>query len=135
MVSTVTLEGKKYVMMPQEEYERLLARAEGDVEEGLPSLPPKDADGNYPAVEALDVSIAREIIRTRRQLGLSQAELARRAGVRIETLNRIEKVKVSPSVATIDKIERALREAKPSQPSRRTKPKLRTGTPGAKAAR
>jgi DNA-binding XRE family transcriptional regulator len=131
MVSTVTLEGKKYVMMPQEEYQRLVARAEGDFEVGLPPLPSKDADGNYPALEALDVSIAREIIRTRRQLGLSQAELARRAGVRIETLNRIEKVKVTPSVATIDKIDRVLREARAAASASRRKRKARgkAGTP------
>lgn len=116
MISTVTLEGKKYVMMPQEEYEQLLARVEGDTEAGLPPMPARDAQGNYPALEALDVSIARDIIRTRRQLGISQAELARRAGVRVETLNRIETLKVTPSTATIDKIDRALRKAKAAGP-------------------
>lgn len=78
---------------------------------GLPPLPEPDADGNYPAVEYLDVTIARDIIRSRRRAGLSQAELARRAGIRVETLNRIEKVKVTPSVATVDKIDRALKAA------------------------
>jgi DNA-binding XRE family transcriptional regulator len=71
-------------------------------------LPPRDARGNYPAAEALQVSIARSIVRGRRQAGLTQVELARRAGIRTETLNRIEKGKHAPSVATVEKIERAL---------------------------
>ena len=52
-----------------------------------------------------------DIIRACRKLGLSQAELARRAGIRPETLNRIEQGKRSASVATVDKIDRALRKA------------------------
>jgi ribosome-binding protein aMBF1 (putative translation factor) len=71
-------------------------------------MPPRDARGNYPAAEALQVSIARSILRGRRAAGLSQVELARHAGIRPETLNRIEKGKHAPSVATLDKIERAL---------------------------
>ncbi|HEX5500378.1 MAG TPA: helix-turn-helix transcriptional regulator, partial [Thermomicrobiales bacterium] len=41
--------------------------------------------------------------------GWSQAELARRAGVRAETLNRIEQGKHSASVSTIDKLDSALK--------------------------
>ena len=41
----------------------------------------------------------------------TQAELARRAGIRPETLNRIEKGKTTPDTATIAKIERALEAA------------------------
>jgi transcriptional regulator with XRE-family HTH domain len=44
-------------------------------------------------------------------LGLSQTELARRAGIRPETLNRLEQGRNKPSVPTIAKIDRALREA------------------------
>ena len=36
-----------------------------------------DARGNYPAAEALQVSIARSILRERRAAGLTQVELAR----------------------------------------------------------
>ena len=53
----------------------------------------------------------RDILRARRKLGLSQAELARRAGIRPETLNRIEQGRNKPSVPTIAKIDRALRKA------------------------
>ena len=53
-------------------------------------------------------SQARQIILERTALGLSQAELARRAGVRVETLNRIERAKVTADTATIAKIDKAL---------------------------
>jgi transcriptional regulator with XRE-family HTH domain len=55
--------------------------------------------------------MAQGIIRARRKLGLTQAELARRAGIRVETLNRIEQGKNSPNLRTMEKIERALKKA------------------------
>ena len=54
----------------------------------------------------LVVNLARNILRARRKLGLTQAELARRAGIRVQTLNRIEEAKNPPAVATVDKIDR-----------------------------
>jgi DNA-binding XRE family transcriptional regulator len=80
-------------------------------DEWEPLLPELDADGNYPALEYSRVSLARKIIRHRRKLGLSQAELARRAGIRPESLNRIEQGHVVPSIRTVDKIDKALRQA------------------------
>ena len=74
-----------------------------------PDLPEPDSRGNYPALAALAVLQARDILRARRQLGLSQVDLARRAGIRPETLNRIEHGRNKPSIPTITKIERALR--------------------------
>lgn len=103
----VTVKGKRMIMLEQAEFDRLLLKAD----EFEPLLPRPDAEGNYPAVEYLRASLARKIIRHRRRLGLSQAELARRAGIRPETLNRIELNHVEPSIRTVDKIDRALREA------------------------
>ena len=51
----------------------------------------------------------------RRQAGLTQAELAHRAAIRPETLNRIEKGKTTPDTATIAKIERALEAAQTAE--------------------
>ena len=68
-------------------------------------------DGNYPALEALAVLQAPDILRARRKLGLSQVELARRAGICPETLHRIEQGRNKPSVPTIARIDGALRAA------------------------
>lgn len=101
-----------YVMLEESEYRRLRSG------EGIePEMPPSDAKGNYPAVEALRVSLARKISRQRRTMGLTQAELARRAKIRPETLNRLEQGKHTPSIPTIQKIQRALEAAaKESEP-------------------
>lgn len=103
----VTVKGKPMVMMDEATYQALLRKA--DLWE--PDMPAPDEDGNYPALEALAVLQARDILRARRKLGLSQVELARRAGIRPETLNRIEQSRNKPSVPTIAKIDRALRAA------------------------
>jgi len=42
---------------------------------------------------------------------LNQKELAQLAGIRLETLCRIETGKHTPSVPTIDRIDRALKKA------------------------
>lgn len=102
----VTLGGERFVIVPESEYKRLQAAADA----AEPSLPARDKKGNYPAAEALQVSIAKSIIRSRRLCGPTQAELARRAGIRPETLNRIEQGKHAPSVATLERLETALGE-------------------------
>ena len=108
-VKILELGGKRWAILPESDYKRLAARAgeEGD----WPALPKADAKGNYPAVEYARASLARKIVKARRQAGLTQAELARRAAIRPETLCRIEKGRTSPATATIAKIERALEDA------------------------
>lgn len=81
--------------------------SKGKAEE-LPEYPAADAEGNRPAAEYARVSIARKIIRDRAAAGLTQQELARRAGVRQETISRLESGKHSPTVRTVDKIDRVL---------------------------
>jgi DNA-binding XRE family transcriptional regulator len=95
------------VILPEAEYVRLKQKAD----EWEPLLPEPDADGNYPALGYMRASLARDIIRTRRRAGLTQAELARRAGIRPETLCRIERGTHSPSVAAVEKIDRVLKDA------------------------
>ncbi|HEV3261342.1 MAG TPA: helix-turn-helix transcriptional regulator [Gemmataceae bacterium] len=90
--------------------ERVRRLEEQRVEGALPLLPEADADGYYPAVATLDALVARQIIERRRKTGWSQAELARRAGVRQETVCRLETGRHAPNVATVDKLDRALRE-------------------------
>lgn len=114
-VQTVTLAGERFVILPEAEFLRMA----GEPRE--PELPPADGDGNYPAIETARALMARKLIRARRELGWSQVELGRRAGVRPETINRIEQAKRSPSLATFDKLYRAIDAAKP-----------KSGKPGAK---
>ena len=106
----IELAGRRWAILPETEYKRLAAQAGAAGE--LPALPAPDDRGEFPAVEYARVSLARKIIRQRQMAGLSQAGLARAAGVRPETLNRIEKGRTTPDVATIAKIERALEKAK-----------------------
>jgi DNA-binding XRE family transcriptional regulator len=89
----------------------ILSKAVGRDDADLPPLREIGPDGTYPAIEYAAVSLARKLILDRRRVGLSQAEVARRAGINVETLNRIERAKVSPSVRIVDTIDRALREA------------------------
>jgi DNA-binding XRE family transcriptional regulator len=108
-LQTLTLAGERFVVIPEAEYKRLAGKS------AEPELPSRDAHGNYPAVETMRVMLAQKIIRRRRAVGLSQVELARRAEIRSETLNRLEQGKHSPSIATVDKLDRALSKAESEQ--------------------
>jgi len=103
---TVTRNGKQYVVVEDADFANL---AEGADTENLPAFPPVDANGNSPAIEFARVSIARQVITERRMAGLSQAELARRAGIRVETLSRLENAKHSADMSTMKRIDGVLR--------------------------
>jgi len=112
ILKTVKVKGKPYVLVPPAE----LARLQRLDQQTLPQYPPADAAGNRPALETVTVSIARTIIRRRREAGLSQQELARRAGVRQETVCRLESGKHSSTVRTLERIEKALAVAEKRKP-------------------
>jgi len=62
--------------------------------------------------EQFDVrTFADRLVARRKQAGLSQAQLARRAGVCVETLNRIERGRVTPDFSTIRKLVTAIKAA------------------------
>jgi DNA-binding XRE family transcriptional regulator len=107
----VSVKGKRFVMVPVEEFRRLRLLAGEGEPAGLPPLPAADRRGNYPARDYIQASIARDIVRERRSLGLTQAALAKLAGLRQETLSRLESGKHSPTVRTVEKIDRALQRA------------------------
>ena len=111
----VTAKGQRFVMVPVSEWrrlQRLTAKAEIPQDTStLPALPKADANGRFPALTYIQVSIARDILRERTALGLTQEQLAKLAGVREETLSRLESGKHSPTVRTVEKIERALQKA------------------------
>ena len=117
-VQSLMLAGKQFVVLERAAYERLRRKA-GDDSPKLPELPAPNAAGHIPAVEYAQASLARKLIRRRWQIGLSQAELARRAGIRPETLNRIEKGKSTPDTATVEKLVRALERAEATAAEKR----------------
>src|SRR5437764_526499 len=109
MHNTITLNNKKYALIPLSEYRKLVK------DRGIaPALPPKNARGNYPALAAAETTIARTIVKRRLAVGLSQRALADLAKIRVETLNRAERGIVTPDVRTLQRIERALRRAEPT---------------------
>ena len=115
---TVMVRGKRCVAIEETELRRL-ERIARRAESPLPPLPPANVKGNRPALEYLQVSIARDIIKERQSLGLSQVQLAELAGVRQETLSRIESGKHSPTVRTVEKIDQALKRYVKSRGKRR----------------
>ena len=111
-----TLNGGEYVLVTRKAYDRLVGLAKAA------ELPARDSEGNFPAVAYARSSIARTIVTDRVRAGLTQKELARLAGVRVETLCRIEKGRNAPTPATVARIESALQAAvrKPRSSRRRT---------------
>ena len=105
-MTIVKLDGQDYVILGRAEYERLAKLAKAAE---LPPLPEPDRKGNYPAVDYARASLARNIIRGRVEAGLTQLELAKLAGIRNETLCRLERGQHTPTVATIARIEKALK--------------------------
>lgn len=108
MMQAIELEGRSYVIVPRDQYDRLVMLSES-IE--MPALPDPDRNGNYPAVEYARVSLARKLLKGRVALGLSRQELADLAGLKFETVNRIESGTVTPSGASIEKIDSALKAA------------------------
>lgn len=118
---TIIRNGKRFALVEPAELRRLERLAARGQDAELPVWPPSDAAGNRPAVAFARVSIARKIIEQRRVLGVSQQELARLAGLRQETISRLESGKNSPTIRTVDKIDQALRRIEQRQKSTRAK--------------
>lgn len=106
-VATVTRHGKKFALVPIEAYHRYLA----ETRTNLPDYPPLDADGTRNALESIRVSIARRLIQDRTSAGLTQQQLAELAGVRQETISRIESGKHTATMRVVNKLDKAIRNA------------------------
>jgi len=97
--SRVELDGIRYVILRESAFEQLCVTA------GLPQGKPSSSDDAWTSSLDLDrATLAEKLVRRRRLAGLSQAELARRAGIRPETLNRIERGRTNPDFATVRKL-------------------------------
>lgn len=100
------LDGNRYVILRESVFENLCQRAGVEREDS--------ASSDAAATPGLDIdrtSLAEKLKRRRHASGLTQAELARRSGVRPETLNRIERGRTTPDFATVRKLVIAMNEA------------------------
>lgn|SRR5487761_64867 len=106
----IEIAGHRLVVLEETEYERLCREAGREVAEDdtLPPFPKPDKSGRFPALEYTRVQFARNLIRERKALGLSQQRLADLAGVRQEALSRLESGKHTISGKTVAKLEKAL---------------------------
>jgi DNA-binding XRE family transcriptional regulator len=110
-VQMITIGGTEYALLKSEELARLASLAHVEIS-GLidgPALPPADADGYRPALATVRVRIAQDLIASRRALGWSQQDLADRAGVRQESISRIESGRHTPTMRTMTKIDKAIK--------------------------
>jgi DNA-binding XRE family transcriptional regulator len=102
----VELDGVRYVILRESVFHRLCENA-GVKESFGPSI-----EDNSPVAFDIDrISLAEKLLRRRHAACLSQAELARRAGVRPETLNRVERGRTTPDFATVRKLVVAMNAA------------------------
>jgi ribosome-binding protein aMBF1 (putative translation factor) len=103
MLQTISIANDELVVLSRKDFDELMEKAGM-----LPPYPPGDANGNIDARKAIDASIARDLITDRIRRGWTQTELARRSGVRLETISRIESGKHIPRQETLIKLDRAL---------------------------
>ena len=95
----VELDGIRYVIVREAVFKTLCQKA-GVEETGATSPGNLSTD----PLEMDRTTLAAKLIRRRQAAGLAQAELARRAKIRPETLNRIERGRTTPDFATVRKL-------------------------------
>jgi DNA-binding XRE family transcriptional regulator len=99
----VELDEVRYVIIRASLFEKICRQA------GILLPTTSDQEGSVsPGFDLDRNTLAEKLVRRRRASGLSQADLARRAGVRPETLNRIERGRTTPDFATIRKLVEAM---------------------------
>ncbi|MFH1749078.1 MAG: helix-turn-helix transcriptional regulator [Planctomycetota bacterium] len=95
----------RYAILREDLLERLCRQADVDWHARAPG-PGESTDlGVDQAV------LARRLTLRRKRAALTQTELAQRAGIRVETLNRLERGRTTPDFATIRKLVVAMTQA------------------------
>lgn len=87
--------GKRFVLLPEREYLRLVRDTQ---------------KAGTDAIEFARLSIGRDLRHKRKKVGLTQPQVAAKAGIRLETLSRLENGRGNPTVATVKRILQALGE-------------------------
>jgi ribosome-binding protein aMBF1 (putative translation factor) len=105
----VELDGVRYVILRESVFQTICQKA------GVDLADHHTTKGGSPDLDLDQPLLADRLTRRRQAVGLSQAELARRAAVRPETLNRIERGRVTPDFATIRKLVVAINAAEQQQ--------------------
>jgi len=93
----IQLAGKWYIVIAEDEFHALMK--------------PQDSKQHWDELDAFNVSdqrLADRLLERRRRSGLTQKDLAHLAGIRVETLNRIEKGRTTPDFKTIRKLVNAM---------------------------
>ena len=100
----IVMDGQSYVMIPRAEWDRVAKRLP---DPDLLPEPAANADGSFSTAH-VRVMLCNKVIRQRKNAKLTQAQLAKLAGIRVETISRLEAGKHIPSVRTMEKIEAAI---------------------------
>jgi len=85
----IRIGGSTYYLVPGARYARLMREA---------------GRGTVDAVDFARVSIGRDLRRRRAKAGLTQAQVAARSGLRLETISRLENGRGNPTVGTVRRI-------------------------------
>ena len=95
----VLLDGSYYVIIKEDEFLSLTQSGKS-----------KDQIDVLDAMNISDQRLADRLLQRRQDAGLSQKRLSLLAGIRVETLNRIEKGRTTPDFKTIRKLVNAITE-------------------------
>jgi DNA-binding XRE family transcriptional regulator len=98
-LQTIEVKGERFILVPEEEYQRFA---------GVPALPKPDPHGRVDAIAYARASVARDLILARKRAGLTQAQLARVAKVRQETVSRLESGLQTITESTMKKLWQVL---------------------------
>lgn len=99
----VHLDGKWYIVIAEEEFRAATLTRKSTSEVDV-----------LDAFNVSDQRLADRLLRRRRESGLTQKDLAQKAGIRVETLNRIEKGRTTPDFKTIRKLVNAISNHNPA---------------------
>lgn len=103
----VELDGVRYAILRENLLKELCRRGGTECSSSQPSTPASELAG----MELDQEKLARRLTARRKRAGLTQAELAGRAGIRVETLNRVERGRTMPDFSTVRKLVVAMSEA------------------------